>query len=60
MSAMKDIFPGTTDQYWAVLRHTGNGPAYVKVVRKIFYRRADIETWLDANTMIRPDQPVNA
>jgi hypothetical protein len=30
-SEMKRLIPGTTDQYWATLRHKGGGPEYVKV-----------------------------
>ena len=59
-SKMKDIFPGSSTAHWAQLRHKGTGPPYVKVVRKVYYRRADIEAWRDATTMTRPDQPVNA
>jgi hypothetical protein len=57
---MKHIFPGTTDQYWAALRHKGTGPNYVKVVRKVYYRRADIEAWIEGNRFTRTDRPVNA
>jgi hypothetical protein len=59
-SEMKNIFPGTTDQYWASLRHLGGGPTYVKAIRKIFYRRADVEVWIEANLRTRTDRPVSA
>jgi hypothetical protein len=57
--AMKDDFPGTSDQYWATLRHKGTGPVYTKVgPRRVYYRRADIEKWLQDNRFTRPDRPV--
>lgn len=34
---MKHLFPGTSDQYWATLRHKGTGPAYTKVVRTLAF-----------------------
>jgi len=55
---MKSVFPGTTDQYWATKRHFGGGPTYVKLGRKVYYRRADIATWIEANLRTRTDQPV--
>lgn len=58
-SEMKNLFPGTTDQYWAVLRHRGTGPIYMKVgPRKVYYRRSDVAAWLEANRYSRPDRPV--
>ena len=57
---MKREIPGTSDQYWATLRHKGGGPEYVKVgPRKVYYRRADVEAWLAANRFARTDQPVS-
>jgi hypothetical protein len=57
-SEMKTIFPGTTDQYWATLRHKGTGPEYVKLIRKIFYGRGQIDAWIDGNRYARTDQPI--
>lgn len=57
---MKNIFPGTSDQYWSALRHKGTGPNYVKLVRKVYYRRADIEAWIEGNRFTRTDRPVDA
>jgi hypothetical protein len=60
-SGMKDIVPGTTDQFWATKRHKGGGPEYVKLgPRKIYYRRAAVEAWLAANRYTRTDSPVSA
>ena len=48
----------------SVLGHAaaqGHRPAYVKVgPRKVYYRRADVEAWIEANRYTRPDRPVNA
>lgn len=57
---MKNLFPGTDDQYWASLRHRGTGPVFVKVVRKVFYARADVNAWIEANRFTRPDKPATA
>jgi hypothetical protein len=57
-SQMKDIVPGTTDQTWAAKRHMGTGPRYVKLGRKVYYRRADVQAWIEANVYTRPDRPV--
>ena len=59
-SEMKNRFPGTTDQYWATLRHKGTGPTYVKLVRRVYYSQADIDAWLAANRYTRTDKPVTA
>lgn len=32
------------------LRMTGGGPRFVKLGRRVFYRRADVERWVTANT----------
>lgn len=57
-SAMKNLIPETSDQYWATLRHKGGGPVYTKIGRKVFYRRVDIDTWLASSRYSRPDRPV--
>lgn len=60
-SEMKTNFPGTSDQYWATLRHKGGGPEYVKVgPRKVYYRLADVEAWIAGNRFTRTDRPVGA
>jgi hypothetical protein len=33
-------------------RHFGRGPRYLKIGRCCFYRRADIETWPDAQAVV--------
>ena len=52
---MPKLFPGTTVGSWAQLRYRGTGPAYVKVGRKVFYRKADVEEWLNRQTFTRTD-----
>ncbi|MBA3250758.1 MAG: helix-turn-helix domain-containing protein [Geodermatophilaceae bacterium] len=36
--------PAATLRYW---RHCGTGPRSFKVGRRVMYRRADVEAWLD-------------
>ena len=58
MIASRDMpvrFPGTTDASWAQHRYRGTGPKYVKVGRKVFYRVADLNEWLERHTMTRTD-----
>jgi hypothetical protein len=57
---MKNLFPNTSDQYWATLRHRGTGPTYAKIARKVYYRRVDLDQWITANLFTRPDKPVTA
>lgn len=52
------LFPNTSYQYWALKRHKGGGPPYIKIGGKIFYPRADLETWLNSHKYTRTDQPV--
>jgi hypothetical protein len=64
-SRMKDLVPQTSTQFWATLRHKGGGPEYIKLgppgrARKVYYRRADVERWLEASRFTRTDRPVNA
>lgn len=59
-SEMKNLFPGTTDQTWAAKRHRGNGPVFIRLGghdgRRIYYRRADIEAWLEGSRFTRTDR----
>jgi hypothetical protein len=57
VEAMVSLFPGTNVQTWAALRHKGNGPPYLKVMRRVYYRRRDVDAWLDGNLMVRTDLP---
>jgi hypothetical protein len=56
--AMPTLFQGTTAQTWAALRHKGNGPVFVKLMRRVYYRRRDVEAWIEQNRKVRTDQPV--
>jgi hypothetical protein len=58
-SVMPSLFQGTTAQTWAALRHKGNGPAFVKVMRRVYYQRRDVEAWLNGNRFSRTDRPVS-
>ncbi|MCG5431483.1 helix-turn-helix domain-containing protein [Mycobacterium sp. MYCO198283] len=57
MPSLED-FKDTMAQTWNVLRHKGTGPRYVKLGGRVYYRRADIEAWIEANVYTRPDHPV--
>lgn len=63
-SEMKNLFPGTTDQTWAGRRFRGTGPVFIRLGgeggRSIYYRRSDIDAWLDGNRYTRTDRPVSA
>lgn len=37
--------PEATVRYW---RHIGYGPKSIKVGRRVLYRRADVQSWLDS------------
>jgi hypothetical protein len=57
--AMPTLFLGTTAQTWAALRHKGNGPVFLKVTRRVYYRRCDVEAWLNGNRRKRTDLPAS-
>ena len=42
---------GVTIQTLAIWRSNGEGPAYVKLGRQVFYRRADILAWIDGSVV---------
>jgi hypothetical protein len=37
-----------TTGWLANLRTTGDGPPYVKLSRRVYYRRADLDAWINA------------
>lgn len=51
---LAEIF-GTSVQVWAARRHKGTGPNFVKLGRRIYYRRADVEKWIESNVRSRTD-----
>ena len=67
-SEMKTLFPGTTDQTWAYYRHRGTGPVFIRMGgggdsstgggRRVYYRRSDIDAWLESSRYTRTDRPV--
>ena len=57
---MKNLVPGTTDQFWATKRHFGGGPEFVRIgPRKVYYRRSDVEAWIEGSRFTRTDRPVD-
>ena len=59
MSAIGTFKDG--QRLYEALRHKGGGPEYIKVgPRKVYYRRADVEAWLEGNRYTRTDRPVSA
>jgi hypothetical protein len=40
----------TTEANLAQLRYRGTGPKFIKAGRRVLYRWADVNAWLDANT----------
>lgn len=44
-AAVVSRIPKNTLAYW---RHIGYGPKWAKIGRRVFYRRSDIEAWIDA------------
>lgn len=48
----------TTEMGLAQLRYKGEGPKFIRVgKRKVIYRWADVQSFLDASTMTRTDDP---
>lgn len=43
-------YPGITTRWLDKARCTGEGPRFIKVGKKVLYRLADIEAWLDEQT----------
>jgi len=41
---------GLSESTLAKLRLNGNGPVYCKLGRRVVYRRADLEDWLQSRT----------
>lgn len=36
-------------------RSNGEGPAYTKLGRRVYYRKQDVMTWIDEGLMVRAD-----
>ena len=50
-TARAAIFVGLTPSTMASKRTYGGGPVYMKLGRKVAYRRSDLKVWLDARRM---------
>lgn len=51
-------FLGYTSEGLAQMRYRGNGPKFIKLGgRAVRYRWADVEAWLDQQTMQRTGDP---
>lgn len=50
----------TTEAGLAQMRYRGTGPKFIKVGRRVLYRWADLQQYLDANTVQRTDDPRGA
>lgn len=37
----------------AKMRHTGEGPRFIKDGRRVLYRWSDVEAWLEASTRLK-------
>ncbi|MDO5534148.1 MAG: hypothetical protein Q4F65_05815 [Propionibacteriaceae bacterium] len=58
-SEMKNRIPGTTDGFWAQRRYRGDGPTFIKLGRKVFYRPEDVDAWIADNLHERTDRKAN-
>lgn len=47
VAAVMDVTPHTL----YVWRADGKGPKFVKLGRSVFYRRQDVQDWIDANVV---------
>ena len=55
-TAMAAVFTGLAVATLAKLRCLGGGPSYLKLGRKVVYRRADLADWLDARRVANTTQ----
>ena len=53
---MAAVFTGLAVATLAKLRCLGGGPPYLKLGRKVVYRRADLADWLDARRVANTSQ----
>lgn len=44
---MVDLFPGTTRGSWATRRTEKNGPDFLKIGNRVWYRQSDVEAWME-------------
>jgi hypothetical protein len=49
-----------TEGWLAKLRCMGGGPKYVKLARRVLYRRCDLDAWIAAQTIANTSQETQA
>jgi hypothetical protein len=47
---------GVPKSSWAKHGMTGYGPSYLKIGRRVFYRRRELNSWLDAHLVNNTSQ----
>lgn len=50
---MPNYVPGTSGSFWSQRRYMGNGPQFIKLGRKVFYRPQDVDLWISENARSR-------
>jgi hypothetical protein len=45
-------YAGYAERTFARYRAAGEGPPYIQVKRKIFYRKRDLDAWLDSHRVL--------
>lgn len=40
---------GQSERYWEMARIKGDGPAFIKIGRSVYYKLEDVEAWLESN-----------
>lgn len=40
---------GISAETWRWKRGRGEGPAFIKIGRRVYYKRADVEAWFDSH-----------
>ena len=51
---------GVPKSSWAKRRMTGDCPPYIKIGRRVFYRRRELSLWLDAHLVNNTSQATGA
>jgi hypothetical protein len=54
------IFLCTAPSWLAKLRMSGRGPLYIKMSRRVYYRRADLVAWIDQRRIRATSQKTEA
>jgi predicted site-specific integrase-resolvase len=48
LAALLNVKPNTLREW----RRLGKGPAYIRIQKGVFYRKADVENWLEDNKVV--------